>query len=287
MKNVNETILQKRVYQSNNNYSIKIILKESIYAFYSSLFLARQFASRDIKSQFRQSLLGYFWAIAPIILTSVLWIFLQTTGTIKLSDTGIPYPAFVVIGITFFTLVSDCLLMTINTITSNKSVITKINFEKEALITVGIYKLLFNLIIKLLLVAIILVVFKVKLTITIIYFIPLLLLTILFFSAIGIIMTPIGILYNDIAKALPLLMQVIMYITPVLYTKPQNGIMQIIMRWNPLTYFIVNLRNTLTGAPLENITFLVIIFFLTIILSGFSLIVYRVSMPIITERMSA
>jgi DNA-binding response OmpR family regulator len=52
-------------------------------------------------------------------------------------------------------------------------------------------------------------------------------------------------------------------------------------------YMMDDLRNTLTGASIEHGTFWLIFGLITILLFAFSLIVYRVSMPIITERMSA
>jgi lipopolysaccharide transport system permease protein len=100
-------------------------------------------------------------------------------------------------------------------------------------------------------------------------------------------LAPIGILYNDIGKAIPLSMQMLMYVSPVVYMSPKSGLMKQLMQYNPFYYMMDDLRNTLTGASIEHGTFWLIFGLITILLFAFSLIVYRVSMPIITERMSA
>jgi len=279
-------ILEERVYKSNSTYNIFQVLKSAIKGYRNSFFLGKQLAIRDIKALYRQSILGIFWAIAPVLMNAAVWIFLQGSGTVNLSNTGMPYPVFVVVGTTFWALLSECLLLPTEVINTNKSIITKINFDKEALITLGILKLLFNLVIKLLLVIAMLFIFKVIPSITIVYFIPILILTIITFVSLGIIISPIGVLYNDIGKALPLFMQVLMYITPVVYIVPQSGIMKFFMNINPLSYVILNLRNSITGGSID-ILFIVILTLVAMFITVIAMIVYRVAMPIITERMSA
>lgn len=67
----------------------------------------------------------------------------------------------------------------------------------------------------------------------------------------------------------------------------KSGLMQTIMELNPLSYIITDIRNTLTGMPVEYSFFWLIFLVITLFLSLIALVMYRVSMPIITERMSA
>ncbi|MBX2931819.1 MAG: ABC transporter permease [Chitinophagaceae bacterium] len=278
--------LEEKVYKSNNHYSVTKIIKDSLNGYAKSFYLAKQLASRDIKALYRQSLLGFFWAIAPVIMNAAVWIFLQSTGTVRLSDTGIPYPVFVILGTTFWILISECLLLPTETINANKSIITKINFHKEALITLGILKLGFNLLIKLGLVVVFLCIFKILPSASILFFIPVLLFTVIAFVSIGTIISPIGVLYNDIGKALPIAMQLLMYVTPVVYAVPKSGIMKLLMSWNPLSYIIINIRNSLTGGSVD-VLFIVLLGIAAIVLALIAMLIYRIAMPVITERMSA
>lgn len=279
--------METRVYSNSNKYSIRQILFESLRGYKNSFYLAKQLAVRDIRSQYRQSILGVFWGLVPVLSNAFVWIFLQSSGTIKLDSTNVPYPLFVVLGTTIWSLFSECLMMPISTVNANIGIITKINFDKEALISLGFIKILFNLSIKLGLILFFLIYFQIMPSSSFIMFVPILGLIMLLFISLGIILTPIGVLYNDVNKFIPFLFQLLMYVSPVLYLTPKEGYMEKIISINPLSYIIIDIRNSLTGMPIENWFFLLAIFIFTIILALFSLIVYRVSMPILTERMSS
>ncbi|MDF2452200.1 MAG: hypothetical protein K0S26_1704 [Bacteroidota bacterium] len=280
-------ILEKRVYKSSGSYSLPKIFLECLKGYKESFYLAKQLAKRDLRAQYRQSILGIFWAFAPVLLSASIWIFLNLTGTVKVSETKIPYPLFVVIGTTLWSVFVECLLMSISSVNANKSIITKINFHKEALVSLGIIKLFFNLLIKMGLIIALMLVFQVSLSLSVLWFVPLLVISMLALMSIGVFLTPLAILYHDITRVIPVIMQVLMYLTPVVYNSPKEGFMKTFMALNPMTYIITDLRNTLTGYPIEHGGFLLIFGFCTILFSLLAMVVYRVSMPIITERMSS
>lgn len=279
--------LEIRVYSNSTKYSIKEILLKSIKGYKTSFHLAKQLAKRDITSQHRQSIFGIFWVILPVVMNAMVWIFLQSSGTIQLTATNIPYPLFALVGTAIWSIFGECLKMPMDTINGNKSIITKINFEKEALISLGLIKIGFNFLIKLGMILFFILYFQVVPTSSMFLFFPFLLLVMLFFISIGIIISPVGILYNDISRIIPIGLQLLMYITPVLYVVPKSGFMKTIMQLNPLSYIVTDIRNTLTGMPIENEFFWLAFLLVTLLLSVIAMVVYRVSMPIITERMSA
>ncbi|MFD0989574.1 ABC transporter permease [Mariniflexile jejuense] len=279
--------LEIRVYSNSTKYSIKDILLKSIKGYKSSFHLAKQLAKRDVTSQHRQSIFGIFWVILPVVTNALVWIFLQSSGTIELTPTSIPYPLFALVGTAIWSIFGECLKMPMTTINGNKGIITKINFEKEALISLGLIKVGFNFLIKLAMILFFILYFQVIPASSMFLFFPFLLVVMLFFISIGIIISPIGILYNDVSRFIPIGLQFLMYITPVLYVEPKNGFMKTIMQLNPLSYIVTDIRNTLTGMPVENSIFWIGFLFVTLFLSVIAMVVYRVSMPIITERMSA
>jgi lipopolysaccharide transport system permease protein len=278
--------LEKHIYTSSNSYSFWDVVKASLKGFRNSFYLAKQLAKRDIKAQYRQSFLGVFWAVFPVLINSLVWIFLQSSGTIKVTETNVPYPAFVLIGTTLWGIIGECINLTSQSVNANRSIITKINFDKEALITLGLIKFFFNFLIKIGLIILFLIFFKIVPSIEILFFIPLLFLSIVFFVAIGTLLMPISLLYTDISRLIPIALQFLMYATPVVYAMPPDGLMRKIMLLNPLSYIIIDLRNMLTGYGIENPIFWCFGVLITAILSIIALVVYRVSIPILTERMS-
>lgn len=278
--------LEKHIYTSSNSYSFWDVVKASLKGFKDSFYLARQLAKRDIKAQYRQSFLGVFWAIFPVLINSLVWIFLQSSGTITVTETSVPYPAFVLIGTTLWGIIGECINLTTQSVNANRSIITKINFDKEALITLGLIKFFFNFLIKIGLIILFLIFFKIVPSIEILYFLPLLFFCVVFFVAIGTLLMPISLLYTDISRLIPIGLQFLMYATPVVYAMPADGLMRKMMLLNPLTYIISDLRNVLTGHGLENAFFWFFGLLVTVVLSILALVVYRVSIPILTERMS-
>jgi lipopolysaccharide transport system permease protein len=279
--------METRIYESSKKYSLLSILGASWSGFRNSRFLARQLATRDLRAQYRQSFLGFFWAFAPILINAAVWIVLRGTGTVQLAETPVSYPLFVVIGTTLWTIFSESLSAPILAVNGNKSIITKINFDKEALIILSIIKVSVNSLIKFILVVALLFYYSPSISSSVLFFIPLLLLSIIFFLSIGVLLTPIGVLYQDIGRAIPMLMQVLMYVTPVVYVMPESGWMKTIMSYNPFTYIVTDIRNSLTGLPIEHWNGHIGIGVAGLLLAMLALIVYRISIPIITERMSS
>jgi lipopolysaccharide transport system permease protein len=110
---------------------------------------------------------------------------------------------------------------------------------------------------------------------------------ILFGTTVGLFLTPIGMLYNDIAKMISMGLSLVMYITPVVYAIPKDGFMKTIMEINPLTPLILTARDLAVGLTPQYISYYVIILAICIPLLLLGLLFYRISIPILVERMSA
>lgn len=71
--------------------------------------LAWRLLVRNISAQYRQSLLGYAWAFIPPLFTAMIWIFLNSQRILGITDTGMPYPVFVIIGIVLWQTFTEAL----------------------------------------------------------------------------------------------------------------------------------------------------------------------------------
>ena len=106
-------------------------------------------------------------------------------------------------------------------------------------------------------------------------------------TALGLLLTPVGLLYTDIGRGLPLVMQFLMYVTPVVFPMPQAGWAAMLFELNPLSPLILTARDWLTGVPPEFLGAFVVVNLLTLVLLLLVWVVYRLAMPILIERMSA
>lgn len=279
--------MKTTVYTSDKRTHFFKEIKEIFSDIKKSNFLAYQMAKRDIQAQYRQSFLGLIWAFIPIIINSVVWIFLNSSGAVNVtSPEGIPYSLYVVIGTTIWSIFVESLQSPINSINSGRGIISKINFPKEALLVSGLYKLGFNLALKIVVIFGFLLLFGITPTSTLIYF-PFYLLVITIFSmAIGVLLTPMGLLYTDIGRMITMGAQFLMYVTPVVYMMPKVGTLKFIFEINPLTYLINDARNSLTGAPVQDIVFAIILLMISFLVLSIGLVILRKSMNILIEKIS-
>nr|WP_321228543.1 ABC transporter permease [uncultured Psychroserpens sp.] len=279
--------METHIYKKERTIKIGTLLKASLRDIYKSRFLSRQLAERDIKAQYRQSYLGVLWAFIMPLTTACVWIILNSSGTIKLSDTGIPYPVYAFSGTLIWSIIVASINSPIQNTMASKGILTKINFPKEALIISGIYKLLFDSFIKVILLVILIFAFGVGFHWSLLLLPIALLGAIIFGTTIGLFLTPLGLLYKDISKLITFGMQFLMYATPVVYAIPPSGIMKTIMVWNPITPIVLTARDLIVGFSPQYLWYFIIVVAVCIPLLFLALVIYRISIPIIVERLSA
>lgn len=249
--------------------------------------LAWRLAVRDIQAQYRQAFLGILWAFILPVANTLAWLFLTGAGIVTVSSTSLPYPVYVFTGTMLWAIFMDALNSPLQQANAAKGMLAKLNFPREALIVSGIFQTLFNAGIKLALVLIAIAVLGVVPGWGALL-IPLGVMSlILAGTAVGVLITPIGLLYSDVGKAVPLLMQFLMYVTPVVFPMPKEGWAATLFAANPLTPVLVTARDWLTGQTPESLGYFLLVNLATVSLLLAVWIVYRLAMPILIERMSA
>ncbi|MFC1680371.1 ABC transporter permease [Pseudomonadota bacterium] len=249
--------------------------------------LAWRLAVRDIRAQYRQAFLGILWAFITPLANTVTWIFLSGAGIIAVGETPLPYPVYVFTGTMLWAIFMDALNAPLQQTNAARGMLAKLNFPRESLIVSGIYQTLFNAGIKIGLLLAVLPFLDVDLSWSLLLFPIGLISLVLVGTAIGLLLTPVGVLYTDIGRALPLLMQFLMYLTPVVFAMPKEGIAATIFALNPLSPIILTARDWLTGLPAEHLIGFVVVNLLALLLLAVVWIVFRLAMPILIERMSA
>jgi len=255
--------------------------------------LAWRLFVRNISAQFRQSLLGYFWLFFPPLVNSAVFIFLNSQGIVKIADTGVPYPVFVLIGNLLWQGLIMLMQAPIQSINREKGLLTKLNFSREALLVGSFLEGATMALIPILAVPVILFAFRNSIDSQLLTHYSLLAPMglfglFLFAFAIGVFLTPIGTLYTDIGRAIPVVARFWMFVTPVIYALPKEpGLSRTLLTLNPATPFVETTRDLILGQTPDLLPLFVVYSLLSILLLLFGLIVYRLAMPIIVERMSA
>jgi lipopolysaccharide transport system permease protein len=246
--------------------------------------LAWRLFVRDTSAQYRQSILGYLWVFIPPLVAGLPFVFLNAQGVVKIADTPIPYAAFALIGTTIWQVFVDALNAPVKTVTAARPMLTRINLPREAILLSALMQVGLSVMVRLLLVVFVFMWFGLSLPATAPLFILGVLSLILAGFVVGLLLTPLGLLYSDVQLSLPIMTTFLMFLTPVLYPTPQSGAAGTIATLNPLTPLVTATRDWLTlGATAHAGGFVFVTFvLLALLICGW--ISFRVAMPHLIAR---
>jgi lipopolysaccharide transport system permease protein len=247
--------------------------------------LAWRLFVRDTSAQYRQSMLGYVWAFLPPLMASLPFIFLNSQGIVSIGDTPIPYPAYAMIGTIIWQVFADALNAPLKTVAAAKSMLVKINLPREAILLSGLGQVIFSFLIRLVLLTLVFIWFKIVPSVTVLLFpIGVFALIVVGFT-LGVVLTPLGLLYNDVQQTIPIATTFLMLLTPVVYPPPNSGLAAMVAQWNPLSPLIVVTRDWMTTGDATQMAAFVFITTAAIVLLFAGWIIYRLALPHIIARM--
>jgi len=212
---------------------------------------------RDFSTRYRQSIMGFFWALILPLIAMGTFVFLNYSGLLKVGYTETPYPVFAIFGLTIWQAFSGGLTAGCNSLTLGGGIVTKINFPKETLVLSAMGVTLVDFLVRLFLIAIILIIFQVIPNWTAI-FLPIVVLPLFTFTiGLGFILALGNMVFRDTTNIVTVLTTFLMFLTPVVYPIHKTGIMAKIMAFNPLTSLITAPRDVVfTGYITEPYGFL-------------------------------
>lgn len=249
--------------------------------------LAWQLMQRDIKAQYRQSFLGVFWAFLPPIFMAAGFTLAGESNVISVGKTDIPYPAYVMFSTVLWQTFVEALNAPVQAVTLAKPMLARVNFPREAVVLSKLGELAFNFGIKLILIVALFIWFKIPVGWTIMLAPVALIHLVMFGTFIGLLLAPLGILYQDVAKGISLITAFWLFITPVVYPTPTEGIFSTLVRFNPVTPLLVTTRELATTGVLTQVTGFWIVSAIALLGLLLTWIVFRLAMPYVIERISA
>ncbi|MBE9010418.1 ABC transporter permease [Pseudanabaenaceae cyanobacterium LEGE 13415] len=249
--------------------------------------LAWRLLVRDISAKYRQSALGFLWAVIPPIITAIGFTFAKGSGIINVGSTDLPYPAYVMLSMTLWQIFVESLNAPLQALGGARSMISRVNFPREALILAKLGEVFFGFGIKLVLIIGLFVTFRIPVTWSVLLA-PVPLLHLVFLGTfLGLLIAPIAVLYSDFSMALTLVTGLWFFITPVVYPVPSQGALSQIIQWNPVTPLLVTTRELATTGILSNPQgfWAASLFALVGLLVAW--LVYRLAIPYVVERISS
>lgn len=249
--------------------------------------LAWRLFVRDISAQYRQTALGYVWVFVPPLLASLPFIYLNGAGLVHFGSTPIPYAAYAIIGTIIWQTFVDALNAPLKAVGAAKSMLTRINLPHEAILLSSLAQVCFGVLVRMPMLIIAMALFHVVPPLSAVLF-PLGLFSLILVGfVLGLLLTPLGILYTDVQQMLPVATSFLMILTPVVYPAPHTHLGAAVAALNPLTPLITTTRDWLTvGMSGDGAAFVVVtlIGFLALVMGWVSL---RVAMPHLIARIGS
>ncbi len=249
--------------------------------------LAWRLFIRDINAQYRQSALGFFWAVVPAIMTALGFTFAKNSGLVNIGETDLPYPAYVLFSTTLWQTFTASLNAPIQAVGASKAMLAKINFPCEAIVLSQLGKVGFDFSIKLVLIIGLFIWFKMPITWSAIIAPVALIHLIVLGTAIGLFLAPIAGLYQDISRFLVVAFGTWLFLTPVVYPVPTEGVLSTVVKFNPVTPLLVTTRELATTGIISDTQGFWLVSIVAMIGLLLAWIFYRQAMPYVVERISS
>jgi len=234
-----------------------------------------QMVGREVKTRYKQSILGYFWVIlnplAQMLVMSFAFSLILRIPTNASSN--IPYSIFLFVALLPWNLFANSLSSASASLVGSASLITKVYFPRTILVISTVMAKIVDFLFALIVLVIYMIIYHIPITINILWVIPIFLIQQLFTLGLALFFAASNLLYRDIQYLLSLMLTLWLYLTPVIY--PADLVpakFKIFFQLNPMAVIINAYRQTVLGGGEPNYTSLFIALGVSLItlLLGFS-----------------
>lgn len=217
--------------------------------------LVQVLAEREFQSRYKQTVLGIVWALlTPVLLVVVFALFVDRVADV---DTGgVPYVLFAYIGLVPWSFFSSSVTRGGQSLVLDSGVVNKVRCPREVFPLAGVASAGIDMVVSAFVLGALFVVTGYELRTTAVWVPAILVLQIAFVAGVVLVLAVLAVYLRDLLQALPLLLQLGLFATPVAY-----GIGAIPERWwswyafvNPLVAVIESYRQTMLygfGPPWE------------------------------------
>ena len=205
---------------------------------------------RDIKVRYKQTVLGATWAVIQPLITMIIFTFFFGKLA-RMPTEGVPSPIFFYTAVLLWTFFSNGVTNGANSLIGNSNLITKVYFPRLIIPAAAVGAGLLDFAIASVLLVGLIVYYGFSATWSYLMLLPIIVLTTLLSLGVGIWFSALNVKYRDVRYALPFLIQVWFFVSPIIYP---SSLVPTEWRWlpalNPLAGIIESFRATLFGREL-------------------------------------
>jgi lipopolysaccharide transport system permease protein len=204
-------------------------------------------ALRDIKLRYKHTALGVIWVILQPLLAGIIFAIIFGRFA-KLPSDGNPYLLFVFSGLIAWTFFSGAIQRAGNSLITDSRLITKVYFPRLLVPLSGTVSALLDFFVSLILVAALLIYYRVNPGSSVLLLPVFLLITLVLATGVSLWLSALNVKYRDFMYALPFIIQVWLFASPVAYTAglvPEKW--KLIYSLNPMVGIIEGFRTAFLG----------------------------------------
>jgi lipopolysaccharide transport system permease protein len=178
--------------------------------------LLRTLSVHRINVRYRQTLLGVGWAVLqPLLMMAIFAIVFSRLAGI--SSEGAPYALFAYVALLPWTFFATSVSNAAGSLVNNTQLLTKVYFPREILPLTYVVAALFDFVIGLGALGALMAWYRVPVTSAALYLLPLVALLAAWALAVSLLLSAIQVRWRDVGVALPMLVQIWMFVSPVIY----------------------------------------------------------------------
>jgi lipopolysaccharide transport system permease protein len=206
---------------------------------------------RDVKVRYKQTVIGFLWAIIQPFLKMV--VFSIIFGTLaKMDSEGFPYPIFLYAALLPWQFFAGSVSRSGESVVASANLIKKVYFPRLIIPIASVGACLVDFAISFVILIILMLYYNVVPTLSIFMVLPLVLATIFTALGVGTLISALNVAYRDFRYIVPFFVQIWMFLTPVIYS---TGIIPENWRWlillNPMAGIVDAYRSAILGKPFE------------------------------------
>jgi len=202
---------------------------------------------RDIKVRYKQTVMGLAWVIIQP-LTTMLIFTLVFNRFVRLDTGALPYPLFALSGLLLWLFFANAVTNSTHSLVSNTNLITKVYFPRMFIPAASVGAGLVDLAVAFLLLVALCIYYGVALTLNLLLVPLFIMLMALLALGVGLLCAAMTVKYRDLRHALPFIIQLWMFASPVIYPA---SVVPVQWKWllliNPVAGIIEGFRASLTG----------------------------------------
>jgi lipopolysaccharide transport system permease protein len=193
---------------------------------------------RDVKIRYKQTLLGASWAVLQPFSMMVVFnlLFGQKAG---IGSEGVPYPVFSYAALVPWAYFQHAMPLASNSLVSNSKLISKVYFPRAIIPSSSALSGAVDFFIAALILIGVMLYYQIPITAGLLLWPLFLIPLIMFTTSLGMFFSSLNVKYRDIKYTIPFLVQILMFISPVIYpTSEMPAKYRVLLKLNPLVGII-------------------------------------------------